>query len=160
MTTEHYCKECNNIFEPYPQNLKKGYAVFCSMKCYNFSRGRNPGYHAVHKWLKDKFGKADRCENNSCNNISKNYNWALKKNCEYIKDRNNFIRFCISCHRKYDFTEKQRDHISKFMKTRITSIETRNKMSKFRKGIKLPKEWCKNISEGKKREWKIRKRNV
>jgi len=129
------------------------------MSCYNLDRGKNPGYYAVHKWLKKHFGKADICEGEDCSGISNNYQWCLKHNCNYIKDRDCFLKLCVSCHRKYDFTEEKGKIISNFMKTRITSIETKEKMSKTRKGKKLSEEWSKNISLGQKKRWSLRRKS-
>jgi hypothetical protein len=61
-------------------------------------------YIYVHVWLKKNHGKASKCE--ICHNPGKNYNWALKKGCEYEKRLENFIQLCVSCHRKYDYNEE------------------------------------------------------
>ncbi len=58
-------------------------------------------YQRVHRWLRNNFGKAKLCE--FCNTTeSKSYEWALKQDCEYDFDINNFIQLCGSCHKKYD----------------------------------------------------------
>lgn len=157
VTKDHFCRQCSKRFVPNTSSKRRGYAFYCNMTCYNLDRGKNPGYYAVHKWLKKKFGKADFCEGESCSGISNNFQWALKRGCKYEKNRDSFLKLCVSCHRKYDFTPEKRKIISDFMKKRITTKETRDKMSIARAGKKLPKEWCKNISEGKKTWWAIKK---
>jgi hypothetical protein len=68
---------------------------------------RGGGYHAVHKWLAKHYGKADRCEAAFCSKKSQTYHWAKLIDCEYEHKRENFIRMCVSCHRKYDMTDEQ-----------------------------------------------------
>ena len=65
-------------------------------------KGDNVGYHGIHAWLKRHFGHADRCEFSSCNKKSKVFEWALRKGFKYERKRQNFIRLCGSCHKKYD----------------------------------------------------------
>lgn len=115
-------------------------------------------YSNIHSWLKNTFGKAYNCENINCESTnSKRYEWALVKGKVYDRVRENFIQLCPSCHRKYDFTEKIRENMSKgkkgkpflnnpmkrveiramaskWMKKRVTSEATRKKMSDSRKG--------------------------
>lgn len=67
-------------------------------------------YTAIHKWLRDTYGKANHCEN--CSNHSKRFDWALKKGCMYERNKESFIQLCRSCHLKYDFTQERRDKIS------------------------------------------------
>jgi hypothetical protein len=82
-------------------------------------KGDNITYFHLHKWLRDNFGKANKCENKLCNCMSKNYEWALIHEKEYIRDRNNFIMLCASCHRKYDFTEQIRINLSNSHKGQV-----------------------------------------
>jgi group I intron endonuclease len=50
---------------------------------------------------------------------------------------------------KKSFTKERKENIRKRMKGHITSEETRQKISNARKGKKLSKEQCENISKGK-----------
>ena len=52
-------------------------------------------YNSIHDWLRKNFGKANRCENLKCLNISKNYTWAKLKGAAYEKKRENFIQLCL-----------------------------------------------------------------
>lgn len=63
-----------------------------------------PGYKAVHKWLKRYHGAADHCS--KCDTPSKRYEWANLSG-EYLRDVNDYIQLCASCHRKMDYTEQQ-----------------------------------------------------
>lgn len=96
---------------------------FCSQKCYWASlegiKGANaPNYRKVvgksqvHKWLEVHYGKDNICEGIDCRGIATWYDWALKKGRTYKRDRDNFLRLCRSCHRRYDLTrEKKRQAI-------------------------------------------------
>lgn len=66
-------------------------------------------YFRIHGWLSYHHGKAMKCENELCESINpKRFEWALLKGRDYLRDRNNFIQLCPSCHRKYDYTNKQK----------------------------------------------------
>lgn len=69
-------------------------------------------YDAAHDWLHKNFGKADRCDMRGCANIPKRFEWALKKGFIYQKKRKAFLMLCVSCHRKYDFTDQTRENMS------------------------------------------------
>lgn len=62
----------------------------------------NPSYTAIHGWLNTQFGRPSLCENLKCLGVSRRYEWAKKKECEYGRKRENFIRLCRSCHHEYD----------------------------------------------------------
>lgn len=65
----------------------------------------NSEYVIIHRWLRESFGSANKCE--LCmQKDSKVYDWALKKGFEYEKKRDNFMQLCRSCHAKYDETHK------------------------------------------------------
>jgi len=64
-------------------------------------KGDSVGYSGVHDWLRDYYGKADRCENKDCQQRSCNYQWAnISK--KYNRVRSDWIRLCVSCHQKWD----------------------------------------------------------
>ena len=46
-----------------------------------------------------------------CKDKSRFYEWCLKKNNKYKRDRTYFLRLCRSCHRRYDLTPKQRKKV-------------------------------------------------
>ena len=75
-------------------------------------QGDNVGYVGIHTWLSKTYGKPDRCENPDCvyprqgakKWLEKPYKieWALIKGIKIERKRENFMRLCTSCHRKYD----------------------------------------------------------
>lgn len=76
-------------------------------------KGDNAGYNAIHIWLKSNFGKADKCENRLCTYPRMNrfgillkkpkmFTWALLHGKKYSHERKNFVKLCVSCHKKYD----------------------------------------------------------
>jgi len=104
------CKICNK-----PHNKK----AFCSKQCYWESlkglKGElapnyreKVGYHQVHKWLIAHYGNENKCEFGNCTMKSKTYDWALKKRKSYLRKRENFLRLCRSCHRRYDLTPEKK----------------------------------------------------
>lgn len=113
---------------------------FCSHQCYSVWRSqtirgkKHPSWiisnvyknSTIHMWLRRTFGKAIKCENFECKKKSKNFQWSLKKQKKYIKQRNNFWMLCRSCHAKYDIKP---DTIEKFRKKMVGRIP-------WNKGIK------------------------
>ena len=59
-------------------------------------------YIAIHAWIRYKYGSANKCENDKCKHISKRFEWALRKSCEYKRDVKCFIQLCKTCHIEYD----------------------------------------------------------
>ena len=63
-------------------------------------KGEKVGYVSLHKWVQKHKGKPSKCE--FCGTEeNRRYEWA------HIKDKlgrnlDNWIRLCVSCHRKYD----------------------------------------------------------
>jgi len=77
----------------------------------NRKKDNELSYGGIHTWLRRKFGKAKECE--ICQkSYCRNYQWALKKGFSYIRRRDYFFQLCVSCHRKYDYTNQQRKKIS------------------------------------------------
>jgi len=70
-------------------------------------KGNDIKYQAIHVWLRNTFGKANKCECLNCPKISKNYEWALIDGKKYERKRENFIMMDKSCHRKYDKINKK-----------------------------------------------------
>lgn len=92
---------------------------YCSQKCYWKSlegvKGKKApnwkpviGKKAVHDWLQTHYGKPQVCEMKNCEHKSKFFDWALKTGYIYERKRNNFMRLCRSCHRRYDLTEEKK----------------------------------------------------
>jgi hypothetical protein len=62
-------------------------------------------YDAIHYWLKQNFGRANKCENLNCSSGGTRFEWALKAGCQYAKKRESFLMLCHSCHKKMDMTD-------------------------------------------------------
>lgn len=82
-------------------------------------QGNNVGYHGIHSWLKSRYGKANKCEDKNCGGKCKKYEWALIKGKTYKRNRKHFMELCVSCHKKYDMTQKTRNKISRTLKGNI-----------------------------------------
>jgi hypothetical protein len=98
-------------------------------------------YFRIHEWLIRHHGKATKCENELCKSRApKRFEWALLKGKDYKKDRNNYIQLCPSCHRKYDYTEVQRQNQRTSRKKRLErgdlfTAQYRANLSKAMKGV-------------------------
>lgn len=64
----------------------------------------------LHARIRAKHGKANRCEFCFDKN-AKRYEWALKKGRDYSDNRSDYLELCVSCHRKYDYTDEQKNKI-------------------------------------------------
>ena len=62
-------------------------------------KGDKVGCFGSHEWLYTHFGKADHCEH--CHKGNLNYQWANVSG-KYLRDRNDYITLCVSCHRRFD----------------------------------------------------------
>lgn len=80
---------------------KKGIATSVGSVNGNWS-GDDVQYPGIHQWLRKHFGAPQECQNDNCIGRSNNFDWAKRRDCEYQRRRENFLRLCRSCHRKYD----------------------------------------------------------
>ena len=79
---------------------RKGKSIFKNRGKKNTNwKGSKAGYSAIHYWVIRNFGKANKCEN--CNLKKKKYCWANKTG-QYLRERNDWMENCYSCHKKYD----------------------------------------------------------
>lgn len=106
------CELCEMEFIDYICKKRK----FCGRKCSDDHHARNRklrggGYSAIHKWLENHYGKANKCENKLCDNTSGKFHWALKEGFAYKHDRENFNMLCVSCHKKQDITDTERERL-------------------------------------------------
>jgi len=70
--------------------------------------GKTVHYDALHKSLRQKYGRAFGCV--ICGDKSeRRYEWALKHGHEYSYNIEDYQSMCCPCHRKYDFTENDRE---------------------------------------------------
>jgi len=96
---------------------------------------RNGKYHAIHKWLNNYFGKANKCENPNCKGICKIYHYCLIKGKKHQHNRNNYVLMCASCHRLYDQKPEWIKKMKELRKQYRPTEETKRKISKSCKGI-------------------------
>lgn len=85
-------------------------------------KGNNVGYGGLHYWVYKWLGKPDTCEH--CGKIGlsgKQIHWANKSG-NYLRDKNDWIRLCVSCHKKYDKLNQPK---------RFINILRRQKLPKF-----------------------------
>lgn len=101
-------------------------------------------YERIHAWIHRNYGKALICESKECKNISKRFQWALKKGCKYERNRGSFIQLCPSCHKKYDFTEEVRKNLSNAKKGSKHSQAklSENQVIEIRKNYKEEVNYC------------------
>lgn len=64
-------------------------------------KGKKASYKAQHKWINERYGKADRCESIDCLRISHTYEWANISG-HYRRDIDDYIKLCRSCHQLFD----------------------------------------------------------
>jgi len=67
-------------------------------------KGDNVGYGGVHDWIREKYGTPSLCDKCGDTN-SKRYEWANITG-EYTRDRKNWQRLCVKCHRRLDLGVK------------------------------------------------------
>lgn len=65
-------------------------------------KGNEASYTAKHMWVKYHFGSPQECEH--CGTTEKRmYHWAnISK--KYLREREDWLRLCVPCHKKYDLT--------------------------------------------------------
>lgn len=59
-------------------------------------------YRALHKWVVKVLGQPDTCEHCGKSGLSgRQIHWANISR-KYLRDKNDWIRLCVKCHKKYD----------------------------------------------------------
>lgn len=66
----------------------------------NSWKGDKAGYSAKHKYVVSVKGLIERCEHCGRND-KRRYDWANKDH-KYRRNPDDYMRLCVSCHRKYD----------------------------------------------------------
>lgn len=112
------CKNCKNLCKKYRCGFKRP-RKFCSSKCSFiwhkknskignkniFWRGNNVSYLTKHQWIHRHYGKANKCENKYCIKKCKKYEWSNISG-KYSRNRNDYRRLCVSCHRRIDYKKR------------------------------------------------------
>jgi hypothetical protein len=75
-------------------------------------KGNNIGYQGIHGWIRHLKGEAKKCsicgmEKNDIHNI----HWANISH-KYLRDENDWIQLCVSCHWKFDKPYEKRQRIN------------------------------------------------
>ena len=116
------CECCNNVFYNVslrgPKQWQK--VKYCSLKCFGKAdgerrknkdeklhsrwKGDDVGYFGVHDWITKHYGQPKQCEVCNINDNERKYHWANLSG-EYKRDRQDFKRMCVPCHRKYDYSK-------------------------------------------------------
>ena len=69
-------------------------------------KGENVSYISLHQWVGRKLGTPSKCEHCNKEGFTKQQiNWANKSH-EYKRDLTDWLRLCVSCHRRYDISFK------------------------------------------------------
>lgn len=64
-------------------------------------KGDNAKYAAMHNFARRHFGKPQYCE--MCGtNEDRMYHWAAKDRLKGGRNRTDWLRLCVPCHKKYD----------------------------------------------------------
>lgn len=66
--------------------------------------GDEVGYSGIHKWIKSKLGKAERCSFDE-GHIGRKYSWANVSG-SYLRDVNDWTTLCWECHNQYDIIRR------------------------------------------------------
>jgi len=79
-------------------------------------KGDKVGYFGLHTWVHRKLGRPTSCTHCGSKGKKNGRNWSIhwaNKSQEYLRDIEDWIPLCISCHIKYDMTQEWKDNISK-----------------------------------------------
>jgi len=72
----------------------------------NLWLGEKAGYGAKHEFIRKNLGSPKYCEHCKRSNLShRSYHWANKDH-KYSRKFSDWMRLCVSCHRKYDYKMK------------------------------------------------------
>ena len=101
---------------------------------------RNGGYHAIHKWLIKYYGNPSVCQSKNCEHKSKRFQWCLKRSKRHEYKRENYLRLCQCCHRRYDDNPSWRHASGNAHRGKKLSNAHKEKISKsmkeYRNGIR------------------------
>lgn len=81
------------------QGFQKGHTIQLGDKHWAW-KGDAVGHASLHDWLKRRVETINKCEHCGAT-TAKKYEWANKSH-EYKRDITDWLRLCVSCHRKYD----------------------------------------------------------
>lgn len=79
-------------------------------------KGDEVGIPGIHTWLRVNFGRPNKCEQKNCEGKSSRFEWAKLRDKEYERKRENFWMLCVSCHKKYDYSDERKRKLSNSLK--------------------------------------------
>lgn len=106
------CQNCNKKYTFFDWEKKSG--KYCSQQCYhNRHKGslhhnwkEKVGYAAIHVWVHRNFGFPRKCEHCKIHHESnRKIHWANISG-NYTRERNDWKRLCVSCHKIFDLNKK------------------------------------------------------
>ena len=72
-------------------------------------KGDKVGYVALHDWVRIKLGRPTTCEHCGKSGLTGvNIQWANKSG-KYKRELSDWLRLCVSCHRKHDINLKKEE---------------------------------------------------
>ena len=71
-------------------------------------KGDNVGYYGIHDWMTKHYGQPKGCEICGLKDRKRVYHWANLTG-EYLRDRKDWKRMCVPCHRKYDYANPRQN---------------------------------------------------
>ena len=118
-TYEPLAKRCKNTLcnQSFTKSLKDTHEHFsrqeyCSKSCAKVGKsgelsnswiGDKVGYEGIHGWIRKTYGRPSFCEH--CKDVTRRmYHWANISG-EYKRDRKDWLRLCVPCHKKYDMVK-------------------------------------------------------
>lgn len=102
VTTEEVKRKLSAALKGRPNTKNRG--RFVGEKSVNW-QGDKISYRSLHKWIQGKRGEPHYCEHCKRSDLRhRQYHWANISG-EYKRDLNDYIRLCVSCHKKYDLSK-------------------------------------------------------
>lgn len=96
-------------------------------------------YTASHMWMRYHFGKPQHCEH--CNTTEKRmYHWANVSGT-YARDRSDWLRLCVPCHKSYDIKALGGKIKARGLKTQPSKICAECNVEFFKKSRLSKAQW-------------------
>ena len=88
--------------------FKKGHKQFNSGRTW-FKEQENILYRGIHSWMVRKYGQPTKCEDCGKDGLTgRQIDWANSDH-KYRRVREDYLRLCKKCHRKYDKVHNQQN---------------------------------------------------
>ena len=101
-------KKGKRLTEEHKKNISLAHIGMQSDEKHHLWRGDDVKYRALHAWIIRKLGKPQFCEFCSSTNLgNRKYHWANKSG-NYLRNLNDWIRLCVTCHKVYDNNRRRK----------------------------------------------------